>query len=517
MVLGVSTQQQALAASSLKQLLCNGEAPWASGVAGTAGTGLGPLKKRLGMVALDLRAARVEQQLVRHEIQQLLLSYDDELQSLQGLIDAAEQQLWHDLEQQDSLLQQLSTTLSPDDQHDLHRSALASQHAAQVHLGRRDLLLQRQTCVKRLLAVAGRMLQPCLPSVDGTVQFQEQQFMAAADEVLQQGVEVHADSDSEGEDLGDSFVADGDQTEFAADDDTGAADMHPTVSHDSGAAIVIDSDTAETESQSTRSTAAPVPVATSSQIPVSPACPDDLGCVHCTCITAHVVNQILCLHHVPATVVDTIDTKLWSQYALAFCVPQQRWFMSAPNLPQLTCSLCFYLQLWVATPAMVDRYQHMQERLQEMEGKDLDTAAVQDVSNRSLLTLLPGQWLNDEVMNKMLRLFLHEKLQIAANGSVAAVHIFDTFFMEKLYLGFKLEDVKERLKLKYSLVQNQTLPRRLAAAGQQKSSILDCRWVVVPCNLPGHWVLVVADLQLQQILYLDPMYVSMYVCMCHIS
>jgi hypothetical protein len=57
----------------------------------------------------------------------------------------------------------------------------------------------------------------------------------------------------------------------------------------------------------------------------------------------------------------------------------------------------------------------------------------------------------------------------------------------------------------YAAVRRHTLPKALRRAGQQRDSVSGCRYLIAPCHLPVHWVLVVADLLDRTIMYLDPL------------
>jgi Ulp1 family protease len=169
------------------------------------------------------------------------------------------------------------------------------------------------------------------------------------------------------------------------------------------------------------------------------------------------------------------------------------------------------LQLWHAAPDVQARYTELCRQLQALTAEQLNAFVVPHaVSKKSLLQLLPERHLNDEVMNEMLGRYLQLNQQLSVtDSSVSDVHIFDTFFMDKLWLNLQRPS-ELRMKLDYSTVQRQTWPKKLAVAGQLKSSILDCHLVIVPCHLPGHWVVVVADLKQKRITYLDPLMVGMH-------
>lgn len=158
---------------------------------------------------------------------------------------------------------------------------------------------------------------------------------------------------------------------------------------------------------------------------------------------------------------------------------------------------------------MLGRYHQLRSQLNGMTSAELNEDAVPDVCYNSLNTLMPRQMINDEVMNKFLQQLLQTNMQLSVAGLAPAVHIFNTHFMEQLYLGFQ-KNPEERRIFNYAAVKRWTNPSALTAAGQLKASILDCRLLVVPCHLmsPEHWVLAVADLQLRRIMYIDPLLVS---------
>jgi Ulp1 family protease len=165
------------------------------------------------------------------------------------------------------------------------------------------------------------------------------------------------------------------------------------------------------------------------------------------------------------------------------------------------------LQLWEASAGMTRRYQRSLDRLKSLTLEQQQQQITLNLTKGSLSTLRPEEELNDEVMNDMLSRILQHNMQLASAGSAPPIHIYNTFFMEQLYLGFQKPLIMRR-KLSYQSVARNTLPRKLARTGQLKQSIFDCRLVVVPCHLPRHWVLVVADLQQQRIIYIDPLFVS---------
>jgi sentrin-specific protease 2 (axin associating molecule) len=121
--------------------------------------------------------------------------------------------------------------------------------------------------------------------------------------------------------------------------------------------------------------------------------------------------------------------------------------------------------------------------------KNVDTAGI-------------GEWFNDVIINLAFRRVLIGAVELLQQGHGVPVHIYHTIFMDKLWLQNPSGGVN------YAAVRRHTFPKALQKAGQQRSSVKDCRYLIAPCHLPIHWVLVVADLQERTIMYLDPFGVS---------
>lgn len=111
------------------------------------------------------------------------------------------------------------------------------------------------------------------------------------------------------------------------------------------------------------------------------------------------------------------------------------------------------------------------------------------VQRLAVRSLLPCVWLNDEVLN-----FAMWELQQRDGG--VSCHFFPISFMTQF-----------RAHLSYAAVKRHTTPAALARAGVPHATdgVLSCSLVVAPVNVGGiHWTLVVADLDRQRILYIDP-------------
>lgn len=198
MTVGDSSESRAGAASSLKELLCNGEAPWATGAPLTAIQGIGPLAKRMGVVALDIQAANEEKKLVRFEMASLLSSYNQDVLVLQQAVDAASQEISQQLDQQELLIEQLdSSTLSVEQQRDLNCSLASAHNAVSFQLGKRMLLSGRLAGLQRLQAAAEALFVQVTQRANASddIPLTEDAILAAADEILQHDAEGAADSD----------------------------------------------------------------------------------------------------------------------------------------------------------------------------------------------------------------------------------------------------------------------------------------------------------------------------------
>lgn len=118
--------------------------------------------------------------------------------------------------------------------------------------------------------------------------------------------------------------------------------------------------------------------------------------------------------------------------------------------------------------------------------------------------LRPDKWLNDEVINDRLSILQRTNGPLAAEGKSVKVHIFNSFFMQKLWLN-------EHRTLQLRAVETYSRPRALNMAGQLEGSIFDCQLWIVPCHLPNHWVLLVVDLSARTLTYYDPLGVSLMI------
>ena len=120
---------------------------------------------------------------------------------------------------------------------------------------------------------------------------------------------------------------------------------------------------------------------------------------------------------------------------------------------------------------------------------------------RDLERLAPGVWLNDEIINLYMRLLQERDTRIHQRKDAAQFpkcHFFNTFFLSKLY--------KDSGTYEYNGVRRWTVPARLKATGQSRSSILEVDKVIVPVNQGNcHWTLAVIDLKNKRFEYFDSM------------
>lgn len=116
-----------------------------------------------------------------------------------------------------------------------------------------------------------------------------------------------------------------------------------------------------------------------------------------------------------------------------------------------------------------------------------------------LQRLAPGNWLNDETINLYMRLLQDRDTEIHGRKDAAKFpkcHFFTTFFLPKLY--------KDNGAYDYNGVRRWTMPARLKAIGQSRTSILDVDKIIVPVNQGGiHWTVAVVDLQKKRFEYFD--------------
>jgi hypothetical protein len=116
-----------------------------------------------------------------------------------------------------------------------------------------------------------------------------------------------------------------------------------------------------------------------------------------------------------------------------------------------------------------------------------------------LSRLRPGCWLNDEIINLYMRLLQERDTRLHENQKgeeYPKCHFFNSFFLSKLY--------KDAGMYEYNNVRRWTVPGRLKAVGQSRSSILDCDKIIVPvnqCNV--HWVVAVINLEEKRFEYYD--------------
>eukprot|EP00210_Caulerpa_lentillifera_P006074 g5803.t1 len=110
-------------------------------------------------------------------------------------------------------------------------------------------------------------------------------------------------------------------------------------------------------------------------------------------------------------------------------------------------------------------------------------------TGHDLKTLLPDQWLNDNIINGYMKLL---QLRDQKQTSGLSCHFCRSFLINNIFP-----------KYTYSNIRKWTLEKKLRNWGQKKKCILDCDRVFFPVHLGVHWVLVMADLTVKTINYYD--------------
>ena len=144
-------------------------------------------------------------------------------------------------------------------------------------------------------------------------------------------------------------------------------------------------------------------------------------------------------------------------------------------------------------------------RFEDLVSRAPDEAVLKHEASRiclkgsDLARLRPGCWLNDEIINLYMRLLQERDTRLHENQKgeeYPKCHFFNSFFLSKLY--------KDAGMYEYNNVRRWTVPGRLKAVGQSRSSILDCDKIIVPvnqCNV--HWVVAVINLEEKKFEYYD--------------
>ena len=132
---------------------------------------------------------------------------------------------------------------------------------------------------------------------------------------------------------------------------------------------------------------------------------------------------------------------------------------------------------------------------------------------RDLRRLAPGSWLNDEIINLYMRLLQDRDTKIHERKDAddfPKCHFFNTFFLSKLYKASQGYD--------YNSVRRWTMPARLKATGQSRSSILDVDKIIVPVNQSNtHWTVAVMDLKNERLEYFDSLGGEDHECLEHLA
>jgi sentrin-specific protease 1 len=110
-----------------------------------------------------------------------------------------------------------------------------------------------------------------------------------------------------------------------------------------------------------------------------------------------------------------------------------------------------------------------------------------EITREILQCLLPGGWLNDEVINLYLELLKEREKR--EPDKFLKCHFFNTFFYKKLY--------NPNTKYEYKAVRRWTTPRKIGY------SLIDCDKIFVPIHKEIHWCLAIIDMKEKKFQYLD--------------
>ncbi|BBN11792.1 sentrin-specific protease 1 [Marchantia polymorpha subsp. ruderalis] len=110
-----------------------------------------------------------------------------------------------------------------------------------------------------------------------------------------------------------------------------------------------------------------------------------------------------------------------------------------------------------------------------------------DVTRAVMQCLLPGAWLNDEVINLYMELLKEREVQ--EPKKFLKCHFFNTFFYNKLF--------KDKRSYDYKAVRRWTTQKKLGY------SLSDCDKILVPIHQDIHWCLAVINIRDKKLEYLD--------------
>ncbi|KAL2620875.1 hypothetical protein R1flu_001080 [Riccia fluitans] len=110
-----------------------------------------------------------------------------------------------------------------------------------------------------------------------------------------------------------------------------------------------------------------------------------------------------------------------------------------------------------------------------------------DVTRAVMQCLLPGAWLNDEVINLYMELLKEREVQ--EPKKFLKCHFFNTFFYNKLY--------KDKRSYDYKAVRRWTTQKKVGY------SLADCDKILVPIHQDIHWCLAVINIRDKKFEYLD--------------
>lgn len=164
--------------------LVTGFIPWSA--AGSMHTGpLGMLEQRMGLVALELRAAQQEQQLIEYEMMCLMQSLEEDIAAAVAAKTNAQEQQQRQLQHYEELSQRRSLTQAE------HCELHTAYRQMQLASGRQLLISQRIAVLQRLRETAVMLLQPVMTPHQGQQRslnnsLTTDQLVLVADDLMQQ-------------------------------------------------------------------------------------------------------------------------------------------------------------------------------------------------------------------------------------------------------------------------------------------------------------------------------------------
>lgn len=130
------------------------------------------------------------------------------------------------------------------------------------------------------------------------------------------------------------------------------------------------------------------------------------------------------------------------------------------------------------------------------------------LKGKDYFTLLPGEWLNDEVMNAYINMLQDRNIsRCQKDANHVSVFFHNTFFFSKLAYWNK----SQVEQYTYAAVQRWTMPRKIRARGLPVQTMFECDLLIVPVHVGKvHWLCCCVDFMKFQVGYYDSLSPSKY-------